>query len=46
VGFKLGHKVYYGDAADIELLRTAGAETADVIPICIDDAEIILFHQN
>jgi len=32
-----GNKVYYGDAADIELLRTAGAETADVVLICIDD---------
>ena len=36
---QFGNKVYYGDAADIELLRTAGAETADVILICIDDAE-------
>jgi monovalent cation:proton antiporter-2 (CPA2) family protein len=34
-----GNKVYYGDAADIELLRTAGAETADVVLICIDDRE-------
>jgi len=35
---QFGNKVYYGDAADVELLRTAGAETADVILICIDDA--------
>ncbi|MBL4673251.1 MAG: cation:proton antiporter [Arenicella sp.] len=34
-----GNKVYYGDAADTELLRTAGAETADVVLICIDDRE-------
>lgn len=34
-----GNKVYYGDAADTELLKTAGAETADVILICIDDRE-------
>jgi monovalent cation:proton antiporter-2 (CPA2) family protein len=34
-----GNKVYYGDAADTELLRTAGAETADVVLICIDDPE-------
>lgn len=36
---QFGNKVYYGDVADIDLLRTAGAETADVILICIDDAE-------
>ena len=36
---KFGHKVYYGDVADIDLLKTAGAETADVILICIDDVE-------
>jgi len=35
---QFGNKVYYGDAADVELLRTAGAETADVILICIDDS--------
>lgn len=35
---QFGNKVYYGDAADIELLRTAGAETADVILICINDS--------
>jgi monovalent cation:proton antiporter-2 (CPA2) family protein len=34
-----GNKVYYGDAADIELLRTAGAETADIVLICIDDPQ-------
>lgn len=36
---QFGNKVYYGDAADVDLLRTAGAETADVILICIDDPE-------
>ncbi len=35
---QFGNKVYYGDAADVELLRMAGAETADVILICIDNA--------
>ena len=34
-----GNKVYYGDAADTELLRTAGVETADIVLICIDDPE-------
>jgi len=38
---QFGNKVYYGDAADIELLRTAGAETADIILLCIDDREKI-----
>ncbi len=38
---QFGSKVYYGDAADVELLRTAGAETADIILLCIDDREKI-----
>lgn len=36
---KFGHRVFYGDAADIDLLRTAGAGEANVIIIAIDDTE-------
>lgn len=32
-------KVYYGDGTRIDLLRTAGAEEAEGIFFCIDDAE-------
>ncbi len=33
------HRVYYGDAADIDLLRTAGAGEAEVIVVAMDDRE-------
>ena len=36
---QFGHRVFYGDAADIDLLRTAGADEANVIIIAIDDTE-------
>jgi len=36
---KFGHRVFYGDAADIDLLRKAGAADANVIIIAIDDTE-------
>ncbi|WP_051279348.1 monovalent cation:proton antiporter-2 (CPA2) family protein [Hellea balneolensis] len=36
---KFGHRVFYGDASDIDLLRKAGAHEADVIIIAIDDTE-------
>jgi len=36
---KFGHRVFYGDAADIDLLRKAGAHEANVIIIAIDDTE-------
>jgi monovalent cation:proton antiporter-2 (CPA2) family protein len=39
---KLGHKVFYGDASRLDLLRAAGAETARVLVIAIDDPERIL----
>ena len=35
---KFGFKVFYGDATRIDLLRTAGAETARLLVIAIDDA--------
>jgi voltage-gated potassium channel Kch len=34
-----GNQVYYGDATRIDVLRTAGAETADIIFLCIDDRD-------
>ena len=36
---QFGHKVFYGDGADVDLLRAAGAKTADVIVIAIDDRD-------
>jgi monovalent cation:proton antiporter-2 (CPA2) family protein len=34
---EFGQKVYYGDGTRIDLLRTAGAETAEAILFCHDD---------
>lgn len=34
---EFGYKVYYGDGTRIDLLRTAGAETAEAILFCHDD---------
>jgi glutathione-regulated potassium-efflux system ancillary protein KefC len=34
-----GYKVFYGDASRLDLLRTAGAETAKVLVIAVDDTE-------
>jgi voltage-gated potassium channel Kch len=36
---EFGTKVYYGDGVRIDLLRTAGAETARVIAFCNDNRE-------
>jgi glutathione-regulated potassium-efflux system protein KefB len=33
---QIGFKVYYGDGTRLDILRAAGAETADVILICTD----------
>ena len=35
---QFGNRVFFGDAGDIDLLRLAGAETADLIILAIDDA--------
>jgi len=35
---QFGNRVFYGDAGDVDLLRIAGADTADLIIIAIDDA--------
>jgi glutathione-regulated potassium-efflux system ancillary protein KefC len=32
-----GYKVFYGDATRLDLLRTAGAETAKVLVVAVDD---------
>jgi glutathione-regulated potassium-efflux system ancillary protein KefC/glutathione-regulated potassium-efflux system protein KefB len=36
---KFGNKVYYGDASRLDLLRAAGAETAQVFVLAIDDVD-------
>ncbi|HCA43297.1 MAG TPA: potassium transporter [Bacteroidetes bacterium] len=36
---KMGIKVYYGDASRYDLLKSAGAESAKVIIVCLDSAE-------
>jgi len=38
----LGQKVYYGDASRLDLLRAAGADTARVLVVAVDDPERIL----
>ena len=39
---RFGAKVYYGDAARADLLRAAGAATAQVLVVAIDDMEAAL----
>ncbi len=34
---QFGHRVYYGDATDMDLLRIAGADEAKVIVVAMDD---------
>ena len=36
---RFGHKVFYGDAARLELLRAAGAEQARLFVLAIDDVD-------
>ncbi len=36
---QFGHRVFYGDASDVDLLHAAGADTASVIIIAIDDVD-------
>jgi monovalent cation:proton antiporter-2 (CPA2) family protein len=36
---RFGNKVYYGDASRLDLLRAAGAETAQILVLALDDAE-------
>jgi monovalent cation:proton antiporter-2 (CPA2) family protein len=39
---RLGHSVFYGDASRLEMLRAAGADTAEVLVVALDDPERIL----
>jgi glutathione-regulated potassium-efflux system ancillary protein KefC/glutathione-regulated potassium-efflux system protein KefB len=36
---RFGNKIYYGDASRLDLLRAAGAESADIFVLAIDDVE-------
>jgi monovalent cation:proton antiporter-2 (CPA2) family protein len=36
---QFGHRVFYGDVSDVDLLHVAGADTASVIIIAIDDVD-------
>ncbi len=36
---RFGSKVYYGDASRLDLLQAAGAQTAKVFVLAIDDVE-------
>jgi glutathione-regulated potassium-efflux system protein KefB len=36
---RFGFKIYYGDGARLDVLRAAGARTAKIIAVCIDDRE-------
>lgn len=36
---KFGYKVFYGDATRVDLLRAAGAESARLLVVAIDDVE-------
>jgi monovalent cation:proton antiporter-2 (CPA2) family protein len=38
-GETFGNKVYYGDARRVDVLKSAGAASADVIFLCIDDRD-------
>ncbi len=35
-----GNKIYYGDASRLDLLRAAGAETAKIFVLAIDDVDV------
>ena len=39
---KFGHRVFYGDASRLDLLRSAGAVSAQALVIALDDPERIL----
>ena len=36
---RFGFKIYYGDGTRLDVLRTAGAETAKIIAVCVDGRE-------
>jgi glutathione-regulated potassium-efflux system ancillary protein KefC/glutathione-regulated potassium-efflux system protein KefB len=37
---RFGNKVYYGDASRLELLRAAGAQSAQLLVLAVDDVEV------
>jgi monovalent cation:proton antiporter-2 (CPA2) family protein len=39
---KFGHKVFYGNASRVDLLRAAGAEHARLLVLCVDNRETTL----
>jgi glutathione-regulated potassium-efflux system protein KefB len=39
---KYGYKVFYGDATNLELLRSAGAEDAEAIVVCTDSPDEVV----
>ncbi|MCD9552535.1 glutathione-regulated potassium-efflux system protein KefB [Photobacterium carnosum] len=39
---KFGYKVYYGDATQLDLLRSAGADNAEALIICTDDPSEVI----
>ncbi|MDD1795897.1 glutathione-regulated potassium-efflux system protein KefB [Enterovibrio makurazakiensis] len=39
---QFGYKVYYGDATQLDLLRAAGAATAEAIIVCADSPEEVM----
>ncbi|GAB4190564.1 MAG: monovalent cation:proton antiporter-2 (CPA2) family protein [Wenzhouxiangellaceae bacterium] len=39
---RFGNRIYFGDAARVDLLRAAGAERAEILVLAIDDAEASL----
>ncbi|QMV13132.1 glutathione-regulated potassium-efflux system protein KefB [Vibrio spartinae] len=39
---KYGYQVFYGDATNLELLRSAGAEDAEAMVVCTDDPDEVM----
>jgi len=39
---RFGFKVYYGDGTRLDVLRSAGAGSADIVCVCVDDAAAAL----
>jgi voltage-gated potassium channel Kch len=48
---RFGLKIYYGDGTRLDVLRTAGAEKAEIICVCVDNPEatakiVEIIHEN
>jgi glutathione-regulated potassium-efflux system protein KefB len=37
---RFGFKVYFGDGARLDILRQSGAETTDMVMVCVDDPNV------